>query len=157
MSISSFVDKCAQIENLVEQIYTIFMEQQASSPDFAKLWQKTANEEYNHEQQFLLAGRLNKFVDHQPDFSDTKLEAIISSLIKLKAQIISVPMSQLDSLKLAINIEEKLLEFHLGCIPLFSDESLNKLFKSMMNYDNGHIDDLKKALTDLCADDHGTP
>jgi rubrerythrin len=146
MSLSIFLDNCAQIENLVGQIYYIFMEQQSSTPELAKLWEKTADEEQNHEQQFQMAKRLYKSIASNPEISNKKLEAIINELVHLKERIVAKPLSPVESIRLAIDIEEKLAEYHLDNIPLFSDESLNSLFKSMMNNDQWHVENLRNAL-----------
>jgi rubrerythrin len=46
-------------------------------------------------------------------------------------------------------MEEKLAAFHMSQMHIFSDESTNKLFTSMMNNDNDHLEALKKAFDNL--------
>lgn len=58
MNTSDLLENCIQMERIVGQIYGIFMKQQSSCPEYACLWEKTAREEYNHEQQFILAKRM---------------------------------------------------------------------------------------------------
>jgi rubrerythrin len=50
-----------------------------------------------------------------------------------------------DSLRLAIELEEELSEYHLSTMALFQEESHRKLFEAMMKNDHDHVVDLKKA------------
>lgn len=152
MIVSVFLDSCAAIENLVGQIYTIFMEQQATSPQLAALWRKTVSEEQNHEQQFLLAKRLSSSINTKPEVFTKRLEKLTEDINSCKVQIEATRLSPVESLRLAIKIEENLAEFHLNHVRLFYDESLNMLFESMMLSDNEHIEALKKELISLQKD-----
>jgi rubrerythrin len=131
------------------QIYATFMDQQSTSAELVCLWKKTLDEEHNHEQQFLLAKRLVTSKVDLPEISEKELERIIGELNHVLERIASKPLSPRESITLAINIEEKLSKFHLSNIRLFSEESMNRLFESMMKNDKGHVDDLKEVLQTL--------
>jgi rubrerythrin len=149
MNTFDLLENCIQIERTVGQIYGIFMSQQSSCPDYASLWEKTAQEENNHEQQFILAKRLACCM--KTDTADSAQPSIelVKKLVELKARVAEIPLSPSESLRLAINLEEKLAAFHMSQMHIFSDESTNKLFKSMMNNDNDHLESLKKAFDNL--------
>jgi len=149
----NLLDDFAKIESLVGQIYLVFMEQQLSSPRMARLWRKTADEEQNHELQFHLAKRLAKSIVANPDISTRQLKTIIDELTKIILRVKDKHLTPVESVRLAINIEKKLSEFHLDNIPLFSDKSLNELFKSMMKSDRGHVEELQIVLADLESGD----
>ena len=145
MSTFDLLDNCIQIERTLGQIYAIFMEQQASCPEYARLWGKTAQEEHNHEQQFLLAKRLACSVKTDATNSSHSSGEIVKKLAALKARVSETPLSPSESIRLAIDLEERLSAFHMDQMHIFSDESTNRLFKTMMNNDNEHVEVLKKA------------
>lgn len=147
MDINDVIDKCAKIERLVADLYYIFMKQQADNADCSGLWRKTAQEEENHEQQFMLAKRISKSQEIKSKVSIDVLDSIINALNTLINKVNSEPPSHKESFRLAIAVEEKLAEVHLNCSCVFTDESMNRLFKSMMMCDNGHLDKLKQAYT----------
>jgi len=150
MTANDLLENCIQIERIVGQIYSIFMEQQSSFPEYASLWEKTAQEEHNHEQQFLLAKRLACSMGTETGNSPNPSDELVKRLVALKMRVAESPLSPGDSLRLAIDLEEKLAEFHMGQMQIFSDESANTLFRSMMNNDKDHLTALKKAFAELC-------
>jgi hypothetical protein len=150
MTANDLLENCIQIERIIGQIYSIFMEQQSSFPEYARLWEKTAQEEHNHEQQFLLAKRLACSMKTDTGNSPDPSDELVKRLAALKVRVADTPLSPGDSLRLAIDLEERLTEFHMGQMKIFSDESVNTLFTSMMNSDKEHLNSLKKAFATLC-------
>ena len=75
------------------------------------------------------------------------LQAVTSVFESAKAKA----PSQADTLRLAIQLEEKLAAFHLEFIAHFSDEECGKMFKSMMNSDKYHIKRLTAAYQKLTS------
>jgi rubrerythrin len=149
MNAFDVLENCIQIERIVGQIYAIFMEQQASCPEYASLWEKTAQEEHNHEQQFLLAKRLACSTKTDATNSPHPSDELLKKLAALRTRVAEIPLSPSESIRLAIDLEEKLSEFHMDQMHIFIDESTNTLFKSMMDNDNDHIEELKKAFANL--------
>jgi rubrerythrin len=145
MNTGDVLENCTQIERLVGSIYQIFMEQQAYSPEYAEIWGKTAREEHNHEQQFIMAKRLACSLKTIEVSQPHPSQELVRKLSSLKARVAEINLSPTESIRLAIGIEEQLSAFHLDQMRIFSDESVNQLFRSMMNNDRGHIEDLKKA------------
>jgi rubrerythrin len=145
MNTYDLLENCIQIERNVGQIYSIFMDQQSSCPEYAQLWEKTAQEENNHEQQFILAKRLACCMKTDTTDSAQPSNELVKKLVALKVRVAEIPLSPSESLRLAIDMEEKLAAFHMSQMHIFSDESTNNLFKSMMNNDNDHLKALKKA------------
>jgi rubrerythrin len=74
---------------------------------------------------------------------------LLKKLAALKAHVAEIPLSPSESIRLALDVEAKLSAFHMDQMHIFSDESTNSLFKSMMNNDNGHIEALKTAMAKL--------
>jgi rubrerythrin len=149
MTTSDLLENCIQIERTIGDIYCSFMKQQASCPEYACLWEKTAQEENNHEQQFILAKRLACSMKTDTAHAPVPSDELVKKLIGLKTSVARIPLSPSESLRLAIHLEEKLSAFHMSQMQIFSDESTNTLFRSMMKNDNDHIETLKKAFDRL--------
>lgn len=151
MNICDLLDNCIQIEQTLGQIYRVFMEQQVSHPEYARLWEKTAQEEQNHEQQFIMAKRLACSVKTDATKLSQPSIELVKKLTALKGQLAETPLSPYESLRLAIDLEEKLSAFHMDQMNIFPDESTNRLFKSMMDNDEEHIEALKTAFARLSS------
>lgn len=74
---------------------------------------------------------------------------LVKKLATLKARVTEIPLSPSESIRLAIDLEERLSTFHMDQMHIFSDESTNRLFKAMMKSDNEHVVALKKAFAKL--------
>jgi rubrerythrin len=144
MNTCDLLENCIQIERIVGQIYDIFSQQQASCPECAELWEKTAREEHNHEQQFIMAKRLACSVKTESEGSHHPSDELVRNLTVLKSRLTETSLSPRESFRLAIDMEEKLAAFHMNQICIFPDDATNRLFSSMMNNDYEHIDMLKK-------------
>ena len=149
MNTFDLLENCIQIERIVGQIYGIFMEQQTSYPEYASLWEKIAQEEHNHEQQFYLAKRLACSMKTDATNSPHPSDELVKKLAALKARVAEMTLSPNESIRLAIDLEEKLSAFHMSQMRIFSDESTNTLFKSMTKNDSDHVEALKKAFAKL--------
>jgi rubrerythrin len=149
MNTCDVLENCIQMERILGEIYELFMRQQASSPEYASLWEKTAQEEHNHEQQFILAKRLACSMKTDAATAQPSDE-LVKKLAALKARLEVTPLSPGEAIRMAIDLEEKLSAFHMDQMHIFSDKFTNSLFTSMMNNDNGHIEALKKAYESCC-------
>lgn len=149
MNTRDVLENCIQIERILGQIYESFMRQQEACPEYASLWEKTAREEHNHEQQFILAKRLACSMKTDTTVSSQPSDELVKKLALLKARVEETPLSPTESFRLAIDLEQKLSEFHMDQMNIFPDESTNLLFKSMMNNDRDHLEALKKVFAKL--------
>lgn len=152
MNTYNLLDDCIRIERILGEIYRIFMTQQASSPEHAALWDKTAQEEHNHEQQFQLAKRLSCSMKTDVTNVPHPPKELIERLERLKQRAAGVPLSPAASIRLAIDLEKRLADFHMNRMDIFAEASANTLFRSMMKHDHEHIDALEHAFLSW----HGT-
>lgn len=138
---------CAAIERAVGDIYFQFEQMYADIPQLSDLWQKTAREELNHEQQFLMASRLYSS-QLKPDSSVSleRLVTILSAVRGVHDRVLQSPPSPERALKLAIDLEKQLVETHLKAVLCFDSQSVNGLFKAMMAADQEHVAALQKFL-----------
>ena len=141
------LNTCAKIERAVSDLYFQFEHLFIQMPHLAAIWQKTAREELNHEQQFLLAARLYSS-QLTPDSTVTheRLNKILDAVRGVHDRVMQNPPSPEQALKLSINLEEQLVETHLKAVLCFDDESVNRLFTAMMSADHEHVSTLQNVL-----------
>ena len=149
MNTCDLLESCIRIERTLAEIYETFMKQQADCSEYARLWQKTAQEEHNHEQQFVLAKRLACSMATSTARAPQPSDELLQHLETVRARVADTMLAPGEAIRLAIGLEEQLSSFHMDKMHLFSDESTNSLFKAMMKHDNEHVDALKKAFDSL--------
>lgn len=139
------LEQCREIEYLCRDLYRYFAGVFAGDVEMASLWNKTAEEEENHAQQFTLALRLAKSLACEMQVDQAKVESVYAQLQRYVDKVMSAPPAAGDALYDAIKIERYVSEFHLDCVAKFDDKSFNGLFRSMMSSDNDHIASLQRA------------
>jgi rubrerythrin len=147
----NLLEKCKEIELLCKDLYTLFAELFAGNDDIAQLWQKTANEEQNHAEQFTMAIRLKKGLSCQVIADSKRVESMLLNMRTLIEKVKLHPPKLLEALSSAIKLENHLSEFHLGCVVIFEDTNCKNLFTAMMNSDQEHISSLQAAYENLAC------
>ena len=141
------LNTCAKIERAVSDLYFQFEQLYAEIPQLSELWQKTAREELNHEQQFLMASRLySSQLTPDSSVSSDRLHKILDAVRRVHDKVLQTPPSPEQALKLSISLEEQLVETHLKAVLCFDDQSVNRLFKAMMAADHEHVAALQRFL-----------
>jgi rubrerythrin len=143
------LERCREIELLCKDLYMFFAELYIGNDEAVQLWQKTADEEQNHAEQFTLALRLSRNFSCQVTVDSKLVESTIS---KIKAVIEKVKLTRPElkvALCSAIKMENFLVNFHLGCVVLFEDNNYKNMFNAMMASDNQHIASLQAAYDKL--------
>ena len=150
--IQQTLELCEQIEHYNAKIYNHFAKVFADSPDMAALWHKTALEEENHALQFTLALKLrNLKVVEDVAMDRTKADTFLAHVKAVYDGVLAGTPSKFYALVTALNLEEKLAEFHANAVAVFVDESYRNLFTAMMKADKGHIETLQRAYNKLAA------
>ena len=142
------LNTCAANESVRAETYDFLADAYRDNPQIAALFRKTANEERNHEYQFLLA--LKKFV---PAISGSVVGVDwvekYSSFANQSFQSIKEELPTIeDALKMSILAETAFRQFHMDTSVYFQDSSLAALFKAMMAGDDEHVASLKHAHAD---------
>lgn len=145
------LEKCREIELLSKELYDYFAELYAGDNEAARLWKKTAEEEQNHAEQFTMALRLYRELPCLVTVDSQRVDSIISQLKTVIKKVKRDPPGLQDALCSAIKLENYLTEFHLGCVALFVDKSLNNLFSAMMASDDEHVESLQAAYDRLAG------
>jgi len=143
--ISRILSTCAAIERSRAAAYEYLADAYRHEPKIAALFHKTANEERNHEYQFLMA--LKKFVPGITGNAVTleKVEKYAEFARESLTGIIKELPSIADALKMSILSETAFRQFHMDTAVMFEDPSLARLFEAMMAGDEQHLEALKQA------------
>ncbi|KAB0669652.1 hypothetical protein F6V30_12690 [Oryzomonas sagensis] len=140
---------CARIEAQTAELYHYYSELFRENRDAAQLWHKTALEEENHLRQFELADRLYRNVDFVVAIDPERAERVCHKLGMLVSHVRQQPPDLETALSRAIEMEEALADLHMESVVRFADDSIQKIFRAMMRFDQEHVQLLKKFLTDV--------
>jgi rubrerythrin len=144
-----FLDQCARLELKMADLYRYFEALFVDTPAFSLLWQKTANEEENHYQQFYLGVKLKGVGMENVNTDVAQAKAYLQKVeTYLEKVMVSRPTME-EALTLAIELEKRLVTLHMSSIVRFEDQGLKKMFKAMMESDEGHVTMLTDFLTVL--------
>jgi rubrerythrin len=132
------------IELYCAEVYKYFSEIFADDFELSNLWRKTALEEENHANQFVMAINLRRM--NMVEAVCVELQKAENTLLAIKSFYDKVRLNKptaIDALRNAITIEEKLSDFHMTSIALFIDDNFKKLFTAMMKADDYHLEKIK--------------
>lgn len=140
LNVQRTLEICEQIERCNADIYRHFARTFANMPDMAALWHKTALEEENHAHQFTLAIKLQHLnVIEETTIDTLKADEFLAHVKSVYDGVVAANPSKFYALVTALNLEEKLAEFHANAVAVFVDDSFKKLFTAMMKADREHI------------------
>ena len=151
ISEQKMLEKCCEIELLCKELYEYFAELYADNEEAVHLWRKTASEEQNHADQFVLALKLKKGLACLVTVDLTKAEWVIAQLHTVIEKVKASPPRYEDALNSSIKLEKYLVEFHIGCVVAFEDKSCKAMFNAMMASDQEHIASLQAAADKLAG------
>jgi len=147
---------CQEIEETCADIYSYYAELFAADPILKVLWEKMAAEEHNHARIIGMGMRCqgvaiqDKHYDMQKFRRGAKL--IRDILTGLKA---TRPDAE-TALRSAINLEKRLLEFHLDHVVDFIDPQQRTFFRKLSYGDQQHVAQLEDAYALLQAGKRST-
>lgn len=137
---------CHDLELVAAQIYQRFAEAHKADPEIAALWRKTAAEEDSHAQQIAFAMRVRKDLVVGTKADRIKVFEILAYARAVLIEVTAKPLSIVDALKRAIELETRFQTFHLDEVAVFADEGQRQLFRAMQAADRAHVTALQKAL-----------
>jgi rubrerythrin len=143
---NKFLDICIRIEKKISELYLFFSEQYREMPELSSLWRKTAHEEENHMLQFQMAARLSKCSKFSAVVSLDNAQQALAMVTGLQKRIMEHPPTWFNALKFAIELEDRMSQFHTHTALAFEDASFNSLYHAMMKHDQDHVQALKRYL-----------
>lgn len=143
MEIVKVLEICRDVELANAALYHYFAEIFSSDGELAALWRKTAEEEENHAKQFVLGIKMRKEqIVASLSVDGSKAKDMLSFVKALSAQVRRNPPDKVEALRIALNVEERLVGFHMATVSGFTDNNLKKLFAAMMKTDDHHVEKL---------------
>jgi len=140
-----FLECCKRFELKSAELYHHFERLFAGEEWFSELWKKTAHEEENHAQQFDLALRLKGVGMGRVKTDVSKAMVGLQELEAFVERALASKSTSERALRLAIRLEEQLVDVHMSSIIAFEDPKLKELFAAMMGYDRDHVSALHDA------------
>lgn len=147
------LQRCHELELLMGQAYEALARVHAAHPRMRQLWAKTAKEEENHASQFALAMSLGGDVMSSPNVDVGELNQSLLEARSFANEANRGNPRPIDALRKAIELEERMAQFHLHLAVTFQSAAHEKLFRAMMAADKGHISALRAELDELMANE----
>lgn len=142
-----FLEKCAQIEHLVSEIYHEFAGNPENDEALANIWKDMARDEEDHCQQLRLAARLparDAFSGINKNCPEP--EALYEQAGTLLEKVRSNKLSMLEMLKTAVILEKEFRKLHVGYALEFKDTTLRSTFERLSRADAEHLRELDAYL-----------
>ena len=149
------LDICRDIEFVNEQIYRFFAARFPHEKGLSELWKKTADEEVTHALKFDIAIKSRKSIMVSESTTPVHIVTAFKYVHAVLDNVKRNPPTIGESLQMAIALEERLSNLHVGCDTNFNDMSIRSLFKEMLEHDKAHIGVLREARQKYAAPGHG--
>lgn len=142
-----FLNRCAEVEETLAQIYTALAATQAAEQELKHIWMAMADDEGEHAREILLALRMLKeeiLVGEQIPEADVR--QLLTRARDLLAKVRQPGLSIQDALRLSLHLEEDFRRVHVLCAVSFADAGMRKVFERLGQADQDHV----ARLTDYC-------
>jgi rubrerythrin len=142
--IVQMLERCREIELQCSELYQCLAESFHDDAAVSSLFLKTAREEDNHANQFVLAVKMSRLgaidtVAIDPERATEILKKIGSFLLSVRER--KPPLA--DALRSVITLEEKMEIYHLDAVATFTNVSHRQLFEACMKADQEHVEALR--------------
>ncbi len=150
MTSKIFLQTCISIEELCAELYHYYSRAYEDIPEASRLWKKTALEEEDHRQHFMLAVRLMNETEFKVSGNHLiKAYSIQNKLRYLLNQVSHSTPELLTAVTKAIEMEDVLADLHAHISLNFNDSNMQNLFRALSEADRDHISALKQYRTIL--------
>lgn len=143
------LDLCRDIEFLVQEMYLYFAEIFRDDAAIRELWTKTAYEENNHANQFILAAKLRSGMISSVRLRLDQATSVHDYIRRTFQHFRHSPPSLEEALRTSIETEKKIYRYHVDSVAMFNDPSQQNIFAMMMASDQGHIETLEEVYQQL--------
>jgi len=147
----TILHRCQQIESAMARLYHDLAALHGHDPEIARLWEKTAKEEENHQLQFQLALSLGKDAIIDARVPIVRAEQALRSIRAYHDELRRQRPQVEDALRRMIAMEDELVDLHVSSVAVFTEDRHRKLFAAMMAADKGHVAALQAALSRVQA------
>ena len=138
-----FLKTCAEIEKTIAEIYRCFAEKVFCDEELKEIWRTMAQEEDQHALEIGFASRLPQ----EGMFKLQKDQATVDQLLDTARQILwkakSTDLSRDAAVNYTLQLEQKFLEVHIASAVEFEQESMRKMFQSIVQSEEVHCQAIK--------------
>jgi rubrerythrin len=149
MNIQELIGGCIEIEQAAAHIYSNFMQ---LFPKERVFWEDLVNDEMSHTTFLLEANRIGMFDDVQREemlLSGQIVSNTVAFTRNVKNMILYGPISLEDALKIALKLEETMVEiFTNQLISNLSHYQSQSALDQMLNAERSHVDKIRKKMID---------
>jgi len=142
----SILDICREIEETAAQLYRYFAKLYEDNQAVSQIWKKTAEEEDEHAAQFRLASRLHGSGMQVLKTDYNKVKTVLNKMQTVYEGVKASPPQLNEALRFAISLERALSEYHISALVTFHDKELARLFTSMKQNDENHIERFEQVV-----------
>jgi rubrerythrin len=139
--------ECRKIEENANRIYKLLAKNEHYPQKLKDLFISLSTDELEHARVIELAMHASqKELDAMAYISWNKINEAVTLSEKYLQQAQKNLVSEEESLKMAIDMEQTFVKIHVQNALYFNDNKLNNLFQSLEDEDQKHIDTLKSCL-----------
>jgi len=142
---------CQEIEETCARLYAFYAELFAEDPILKPLWEKLADEERNHAHIIAMGMRCQGIALHDKDYDLQKFRRSSRLIREILDGLKATRPDAETALRSAINLEKRLLEFHLDHVVDFIDQGQENFFRNLALGDKQHISQIEDAYALLLA------
>lgn len=136
----AFMNRCAEIEDILAQIYRELAEVFATDRDLEDIWLGMADDEGEHAREIRLAKRMLKddiIVCEQ--VSDAQIRRLLSRARDILAKVRRSVLPIKEALRLSLHLEDEFRQVHVLCAVRFADSAVQKIFERLGRADREHV------------------
>lgn len=150
-----FLVACALVEEKAAQIYQAMgtAAQAANDESLASLWRNMALDEEDHASQLRLAARLSRerVFEKLPTRGHEDPVVLLERADVLLKHIQSTPLSEIDMLRVAVELEKRFIKLHTSYTILFQELSTQKMFEALAKAEDSHLAGLRARIKKVSA------
>ncbi|WP_432820988.1 hypothetical protein [Trichloromonas sp.] len=140
-----FLSICAEIEDVVGDIYRVLAERVECDEPLKALWAQMARDEEAHAMQLRFAMRLPASQTFKPKTLPlAQAEQLLKSAHGILAGARTSPLNERLALRLSRKLEEDFVAIHIGAAMAFRDDSMRQMLNCLGSADREHIEKLRK-------------
>lgn len=136
----AFMNRCAEIEDILGQIYRELAAVFAADRDLEDIWLGMADDEGEHAREIRLAKRmLNDDIIVCEQVPDAQIRMLLSRARDILAKVRRSVLPIKEALRLSLHLEDEFRQVHVLCAVRFADSAVQKIFERLGRADREHV------------------
>lgn len=141
-----FLKLCAEIEDVVGEIYKVLAERVECDTPLRDLWIRMAHDEEAHALQIRFAMRLPRSqIFRKQTLPLAQAEQLLKSARGILAGARTKVVNERLALRLSRKLEEDFIAIHVGAAMAFQDDSMRQMLNCLGSADREHVEKLRQV------------